>query len=64
MIDWLSDIESYLRNLKEKECPEVSDEEFAKLFVVKFHLDSKHPYASIRFKTPEELLEEYKKNIK
>lgn len=59
--NWFSDIESYLRDLKEKECPELSDEDFAEMFVVEFHLDSNHPYALIRLKTPEELLEEYKK---
>lgn len=56
---WYGDIENKLREIKEKEAPELTDEEFAKIMMVEFHMDSDNPYAVIRLKTPEEILDGY-----
>ena len=59
---WYGDIENKLREIKEKEAPELTDEEFAKFILVEFHMDDNNPYAVIRLKTPEEILMDIKKN--
>ena len=56
---WYGDIENKLREIKEKEAPELTDEEFAKLILVEFHMDNDNPYALIRLKTAEEILDGY-----
>lgn len=56
---WYGDIENKLREIKEKEAPELTDEEFAKIMMVEFHMDSDNPYAVIRLKTAEEILDGY-----
>lgn len=57
MINWFGRIEKELRRIKEENYQELSDEDFAKMMVVEFHLDD-ISYAIIRLKTVDELLEE------
>ena len=54
-------IEGYLQDLKQKEAPELTDEEFAKAFVIEHHFDDNNPYSIVRLKTVEEILNEPKK---
>lgn len=56
---WYGDIENKLREIKEKEAHELTDEEFAKIMMVEFHMDSDNPHAVIRLKTAEEILDGY-----
>ena len=63
--DWFTEIENKLREIKEDNCPELSDEEFAKLMIVEFNTDKDNiPYANIRLKTAEEILQDIEVNRK
>lgn len=61
--EWFTKIENKLREIKELNCPEATDEEFAKIIIVEFNLNNEGiPYAIIRLKTAEELLDDIYKN--
>ena len=63
--DWFTEIENKLREIKEDNCPELSDEEFAKIMIVEFNTDEDNiPYANIRLKTAEEILQDIEVNGK
>lgn len=54
----LKKINEYLQDLKEKEAPELTNEEFAEAFVIEHHFEDDNPYSLVRLKTVEELLNE------